>query len=114
MKINIRQEQILPLPNFQNPFELEIDASGYSMGVVLMQGGRLLCYHSKIFHGEVISYRTYDKELYALVKFCKRWKHYMMGKETIIHIDHHPLQYLQVRYNKPIITNGWIFYNNFI
>ena len=25
----------------------------------------------------------------------KKWKHYLMGKETVIHIDHQPLQYLQ-------------------
>jgi hypothetical protein len=43
----------------------------------------------------VINYPTYDKELYALVKSVKKWKHYLMGKETIIHTDHQPLQYLQ-------------------
>ncbi len=25
----------------------------------------------------------------------KKWKHYLMGKETIIHTNHQPLQYLQ-------------------
>jgi len=25
----------------------------------------------------------------------KNWKHYLIGKETIIHTDHQPLQYLQ-------------------
>ena len=24
----------------------------------------------------------------------KKWKHYLMGKEIVIHIDHQPLQYL--------------------
>jgi hypothetical protein len=43
----------------------------------------------------VLNYPTYDKELYALVQAIKKWKHYLMGKETIIHIDHQPLQYLQ-------------------
>jgi hypothetical protein len=33
--------------------------------------------------------------LHALVQSVKKWKHYLMGKETIIHIDHQPLQYLQ-------------------
>ena len=36
----------------------------------------------------------YDKELYALVQSVKKLKHYLMGKETIIHTDHQPLQYL--------------------
>jgi hypothetical protein len=33
------------------------------MRVVFMQGVRLLCYHSEMFHGGVLSYPTYDKEL---------------------------------------------------
>ena len=41
----------------------------------------------------------YDKELYALVESVKKWKHYLMGKETIIHTDHQPLQYLQSQTN---------------
>jgi hypothetical protein len=65
------------------------------MGVVLMQQGKPICYHSKIFTQEVINYLTYDKELYALVQSVKKWKHYLMGKKTIIHTDHQPLQYLQ-------------------
>ena len=40
-------------------------------------------------------YPTYDKELYELVKRVKKWKHYLMGKETTIHTNHQPLQYLQ-------------------
>jgi hypothetical protein len=76
---------------------VEIDARGYAMGEVLMQGGRPICYHSKVFHGAVLKYPTYDKELYALVQDIKKWKHYLMGKETIIHTDHQPLQYLQAQ-----------------
>jgi hypothetical protein len=43
----------------------------------------------------MINYPTYDKELYALVQSVKKWKHYLLGKETIVHTDHQPLQYLQ-------------------
>ena len=42
-----------------------------------------------------MNYPTYDKELYALVQSVKKLKHYLLGKETIIHTDHQPLQYLQ-------------------
>ena len=73
---------------------MEIDASRYSMGVVLMQGGKLVCYHSKMFHNSVLNYPMYDKELYALVQVVKKWRNYFMGKETIIHTNHRPLQYL--------------------
>lgn len=38
-----------------------------------------------------------DKELYALLQSVKKWNNYLMGKETIIHIDHQPLQYSQLK-----------------
>ena len=65
------------------------------MGAVLMQGRKPVCYHSETFSTAVSNYPTYDKELYALVQSVKKWKHYIMGKETVIHTDHQPLQHLQ-------------------
>jgi hypothetical protein len=29
------------------------------------------------------------------VQSVKKWKHYLLGKETIIHIDHQPSQYMK-------------------
>jgi hypothetical protein len=96
--LNISRKPILTLPNLQKPFNVEPNASGYTMGVVLMRRGKLVCYHSEMFHGGVLNYLTYDKELYALVQSIKKWKHYLMGKETI-----------RVSFNKPYITSGWGF-----
>lgn len=95
LKENISSTLVLALPNLRQLFDIQIDASGYSMGVVLMQHGKTICFHSKKINGAVINYPTYEKELYALVQSAKKWKHYLMGKETIIHMDTQPLQYLQ-------------------
>ena len=65
------------------------------MGAVLMQNGKTIFFHLETFNGAMINYPTYDKELYALVESVKKWKHYLMGKETIICTDDQPLQYLQ-------------------
>ena len=40
-----------------------------------------------MFHDGLLNYPTYDKELYTLVQVVKKWKHYLMGKETIIHTN---------------------------
>jgi hypothetical protein len=97
LKRNTSEATMLELPNLQKLFEVETFTSGYSMGEVLMQGGSLVCYHFEVFHGAVLKYPTYDKEIYALVQDFKKWKNYLMGKETIIHTDHHLLQYLQAQ-----------------
>ena len=63
-------------------------------GAVLMQHKKPIFYHHEIFSKEVDKHPTYYKELYALVQSVKKWKHYLMGKETIIHSNHQTLQYL--------------------
>ena len=94
MKEKISTTLVLALPDLQRPFEIQTDASDYAMGVVLIQHGKLISYPSETFNYVVVNYPTYDKELYALVQSVKKWKHCLMGKETVIHIDHQPLQYL--------------------
>ena len=91
MKEKISTTPILALLDLQRPFEIETDASDYAMGAVLMQHGKPICYHSETFNSVIVNYPTYDKELYALVQSVKKCKHYLMGKETIIHTDYQPL-----------------------
>jgi hypothetical protein len=95
LKEKIISTQVLALPNLRQPFEIQTDASNYAIGAVFLQYGKPICFHSEMFNGAVIYYPTYDKELYALVQSVKKWKHYFLGRETIIHTDHQPLQYLQ-------------------
>ena len=82
---------ILTFPDLQQPFEIEIDASNYAIGVVLTQKEHLMAYHSETFSDTIQKYPTYDKEMYSIVQPLRKCKHYIMGKETVIHIDHRPL-----------------------
>ena len=95
MKEKISSAPILSLLDLRQHFEIQTDANDYAMDTFLMQHGKPISFHSENFNGAVLNYPTYDKELYVLVQSVKKWKHYLMGKETIIHIDHQPLQYLQ-------------------
>ena len=99
MKERISIAPVLALPDLQLPFEIEPDASEYAMGVVLMQHRKPICFHSETFTSAVVNYPTYDKELYALVQSVKKWKHYLMGKEIVIHTNHQSLQYLHSQTN---------------
>ena len=91
MKEKINTTPILALPYLQRPFEIQTDASDYAMRAVLTEHDKPICYHSETFNPVVVNYSTYDKELYALVHSVKKWKHYLMGKGTVIHTDHQPL-----------------------
>jgi hypothetical protein len=88
LKEKISSAPVLALPNLRQPFEIQTDASNYAMGAGLLQYGKPICFHSETFNGAVINYPSYDKELYALVQSVKKWKNYLLGKETIIHTDH--------------------------
>jgi hypothetical protein len=35
--------------------------------------------------------------MYSIVQACRQWKHYILGKEMIIHTDHKPLQFIQTQ-----------------
>jgi hypothetical protein len=85
---------VLVLQNLLSPFEVETDASGYSMRGFLMHGERHVYYHSEVLHGVVLNYPTYKIELYDLVQAVKKWKHYLIRKDTIIQTYHQQLSYL--------------------
>ena len=68
LKEKISTAPVIALPDLQLPFKIGTDASDYAMGAVLMQHGKLKCYHSETFTSTTVNYPSYDKELYALVE----------------------------------------------
>jgi RNase H-like domain found in reverse transcriptase/Reverse transcriptase (RNA-dependent DNA polymerase) len=86
---------ILVLPNFENIFELECDASDVGIGAVLNQEGRPIAFFSEKLLDSRKNYTTYDKEFYAIVRALGHWRHYLISKELIL---------------KPSMQGGWNFY----
>ncbi|RDY13892.1 Retrovirus-related Pol polyprotein from transposon gypsy, partial [Mucuna pruriens] len=66
LKDKLTNALVLCLPNFDNTFEIECDAFGVGIEVVLMQESKPIAYFSEKLSGVALNYSTYDKKLYAL------------------------------------------------
>ena len=100
LRKRITSEPVLKQPQLEQPFEVEVDASGYAIGAVLMQrdekGKRHpVAYFSSTLNEAERNYDIYTLELYAIVRALRHWRPFLAGSphEIIVHTDHANLQY---------------------
>jgi hypothetical protein len=100
LKHRVTTEPVLAHPILTDPFELEVDASGFAMGAVLLQrkeDGKKhpIAYYSKTLSAAERNYDVYDLELLAIVNALDHWRPYLAGSphKIIIYSDHQNLLY---------------------
>jgi hypothetical protein len=93
---------VLAQPQLDKQFEIEVDASGFALGAVLMQRGEdgkrhPIAYFSTTLTEAERNYDIYDLEYLAIVKACRNWRPFIAGSphKIIIHTDHANLLYWQ-------------------
>ena len=78
---------VLILPNFEQEFVLETDASNLGIGAVLMQREQPISYFSKKLSWCMQQAYTYVRELYAIIEAVKKWRQYLLGRLFVIRTD---------------------------
>lgn len=75
---------VLALPDFSQPFIVEIDASGIDIGVVLTQSQRPIAYFSQALGPRARLASVYERELMAMVLAIQKWRPYLLGRRFIV------------------------------
>lgn len=72
---------VLSMPNFEEDFVVETDASGTGLGDVLMQKGHPIAYISQKFKGNALNLSAYEKDHSSS---SKKWRQYLLERKFII------------------------------
>ena len=82
LKKRLVPSPVLCLPDLEKEFQVYCDTSRQGLGIVLMQGGRVVSYASRQLKKHEVNYPTHDLELASVVHALKTWRHYLMGKNV--------------------------------
>ena len=100
LKEHVTSEPVLAHPELDKQFEVEVDASGFALGAVLLQkksDGKKhpITYYSSTLNAAERNYDIYELEYLAIHRAMMHWRHFLAGSphKIIIHSDHQNLTY---------------------
>ncbi len=105
MKSALTGDAVLISPNFNLPFQLQMDASVRGIGAVLSQNidqdtERPVAYFSKKLNKAQINYTATEKECLAVVKGIDHFAVYLLGRKFLLQTDHKGLQQMKTMDNR--------------
>ncbi|GJR20752.1 RNA-directed DNA polymerase [Tanacetum coccineum] len=108
LKAKVTEAPVLALPNFDEVFQVECDASRVGIGGVLSQNQRPIAFFSEKLNDARRKYSTYDKEFYAIVRSLDTWRHYLLSNEFVLFSDHEALKFINGQHKlKPRLVK-WV------
>ncbi|KAJ4728608.1 RNA-directed DNA polymerase [Melia azedarach] len=99
---------VLALTNFDKVFEVECDASGIGISVVLIQEGILIEYFSEKLCDARQKWFTYDQKFYAVFRALMHWEHYLIQREFVLYSDHQALKYINSQHHLNKVHVRWV------
>ena len=102
LKEEFLKQPVLSLPDLNKPFTIATDASKDASGGILLQADsngewHPCSYLSQLFSPTEWNYDIYDRELLAVIRGLKTWKHYLRGSPFLVKVftDHKNLLYFK-------------------
>jgi hypothetical protein len=99
---------VLAQPDNTQPFDVYCDASGTSLGCVLMQNNRVIAYAIRALRNHEQNYPTHDLELAAVIHALKIWRYHLMGAMCNIYTDHKSLKYIFTQADLNMRQRRWL------
>ena len=89
---------VLGYPRNEGAYILDCDASGTAIGAELLQlqdgAYRVISYGSYALTPAQRKYCTTRKELLAIIRFTRQYRHYLLGRKFLVRTDHSSLAWL--------------------
>lgn len=90
---------VLQCPDYDLPFQIQTDASGFGVGAVLVQphpdGERVISYLSRSLTKQERNFSTTERECLAVLWAIEKLRPYIEGVHFTVITDHHSLVWLQ-------------------
>ena len=100
LKAKVTSTPVLQNPELDKQFEVEVDASGYAIGAVLLQhkeDGKKhpIMYYSATLNAAERNYDIYELEYLTIHRTCMHWRPFLAGSphKIIVWSDHQNLTY---------------------
>lgn len=114
LKQIVTSDQVLALPDYDKPFVVTTDASGFAVGASLQQMDdetkrlRPIAFFSKKLSEQEMRWAVYEQELLAIVLSLEEWRHYLVGRKFKLITDHQSLIHLKKQQHLSSKQSRWV------